>query len=416
MPELAKHEISTHEAKQRVEEALTNPTKQMRISFRKLPISHRWLLYSLLESDGLRSSWLFRVGFSRELQKEYEALCPVVDQQPFSRVLNELTEGFVKRSPGLFQAEIDWIHPSCRDLAIEELAVSPVDRQRFLQNCSEAGLFLASSLAGGQSGDRQLPLLRTDVDWADFTARARVVAKENGTVLKLVWRNYQQLLKSSDNNPDLKRFVASMRAALKQVLDQLTAEAVAAHAYSNPEAFGILMEVCRELGVTNQLDLSDAWDDCLEDVNSWAKGHYSPWEDDRVPGDVSKFIEMLHESKRAELEKPDAKGKMAQVMAALLERAEDESNSYYKGPKDNDERSNRADGYETLGKAFDNLSGLPFLDESTLDGLRSTSAYFSRQAESLREELPGEPDYDGESRHGASTTEDVNVDELFKDL
>ncbi len=416
VPELAKNEISADEARQRVDEALTNPTKQMRISFRKLPVSHRWLLYSLLESDGLRTSWLFRVGFCRELQKEYEALCPVADQQPFSRVLNELTEGFVKRSPALFQAEIDWIHPSCRDLAIEELAASSVDRQRFLQNCSEAGLFLASSLAGGQSGDRQLPLLQTAGDWAHFTSRARAVAKNNGTVLKILWRNYQQLLKNSDKSPGLKPFVALMRAALKEVLDQLTAQAVAARAYSNPEAFEILMEVCRELEVTSTVDLTEAWDDCLEDVNNWAKGHYSPWEDDRVPGDVAKFINMLHELQPAEVEKPTAREKMGQVMAALIERGEEESNSYYQGPEDNDERSKRADGYETLGKAFDALSELPFLNEETVGGLSSAAAHFSSEAQSLREELPGEPDYDGESRYGSSAAEDINVDELFKDL
>ncbi len=416
VPELAQKAVSAQEAKQRVEEALANPTKQMRISFRKLPASHRWLLYSLLESDGLRTSLVFRVGFSCELQKEYEALCPIADQQLFSRVLNELTEGFVKRSPGLFQTEIDWIHPSCRDLAIEELAASPADRQRFLQNCSEAGLFLASSLAGGQSGDRQLPLLQTSVDWADFTARARVVAKENGTVLKLIWRNYQQLLKSSDTSPGLKPFVALMRGALKEVLDQLTAQAIAARAYSNPEGFEILMEVCRELAVTPTVDLTDAWEDCLEDVSNWAKGHYSPWEDDRVPGDVSKFIKMLQEVQPTELEKPTAREKMGQVMAALIERGEEESNSYYQGPEDNDERSKRADGYETLGKAFDALSELPFLSEETLGGLSSAAAHFSSEAQSLREELPGEPEYDGESRYGSSAAEDINVDELFKDL
>ena len=147
-----------------------------------------------------------------------------------------------------------------------------------------------------------------------------------------------------------------MRAALKQVLDGLTAQAVADRAYSNPEAFGILMEVCRELGVTNHVDLTEAWNDCLEDVNNWGKAHYSPWEDDRVPGDVAKFINMLHELQPAELARPGAKEKMAHVMTALVERSEDESNTYYERPKDNDERSKRADGYETLWSTTTTIS------------------------------------------------------------
>jgi hypothetical protein len=72
----------------------------------------------------------------------------------------------------MFADEINWIHPSCRDLAIDELSEHQYDRQKFLATCSEKGLALATSLAGGAKGQRQLPLLQTDEDWRCFTVRA----------------------------------------------------------------------------------------------------------------------------------------------------------------------------------------------------------------------------------------------------
>jgi len=127
-----------------IDEALANPTREMRISFRALPLCHRWLLFALLEADESARSdtWC-------ELRERYEALCPPEEQRPYQGVLVELTEAFVKHTVG---EHVDWIHPSCRDLAIDELTENPKDRVRFLRHCSEVGVELATSLAGGPKG------------------------------------------------------------------------------------------------------------------------------------------------------------------------------------------------------------------------------------------------------------------------
>ena len=157
VPKLALEEGLTEDAlKTQVSEALSNPTKQMQVSFRKLPACHRWLMFALLEADQGR---IFAGVGRPDLQNRYEALCPPSVHQPYRRVLDELTEAFIKKSPGIFAEEVDWVHPSCRDLAIDELLEHSTDRQRFLMTCSETGLALATSLAGGAKGLRRLPLL-----------------------------------------------------------------------------------------------------------------------------------------------------------------------------------------------------------------------------------------------------------------
>jgi hypothetical protein len=60
---------------------------------------------------------------------------------------------------------VDWVHPSWRDLVIEELAADPRERRRFLSRCGVDGAAVALSGAGGAEGTRERPLLREDADW-----------------------------------------------------------------------------------------------------------------------------------------------------------------------------------------------------------------------------------------------------------
>ena len=57
------------------------------------------------------------------------------------------------------------MHPSWRDLVIEQLAGDPVLRRRFLARCGVDGAALALSMAGGAGGERARPLLLEDADW-----------------------------------------------------------------------------------------------------------------------------------------------------------------------------------------------------------------------------------------------------------
>jgi hypothetical protein len=60
---------------------------------------------------------------------------------------------------------VDWVHPSWRDLVIEELAGDGAERRRFLSRCGVDGAAVALTGSGGAAGERQRPLLRSDADW-----------------------------------------------------------------------------------------------------------------------------------------------------------------------------------------------------------------------------------------------------------
>jgi hypothetical protein len=73
---------------------------------------------------------------------------------------------------------IAWVHPSWRDLVIDELAADPAGRARFLAAAGVDGLLLALSAGGGARGARRLPLLVADADWDTLGDRVHALAAE----------------------------------------------------------------------------------------------------------------------------------------------------------------------------------------------------------------------------------------------
>jgi hypothetical protein len=70
------------------------------------------------------------------------------------------------------------VHPSWRDLVIDELAADAGARRRFLAAAGLDGALLALSSAGGARGERLLPLLVTDADWDALGDRVRFLGGE----------------------------------------------------------------------------------------------------------------------------------------------------------------------------------------------------------------------------------------------
>lgn len=86
-----------------------------------------------------------------------------------SVLVDRLADHFIRVVP---PTSVAWVHPSWRDLVIDELAADLSAREAFLSACSLDGLLLALSRAGGASGERIRPLLCSDHDWD--TARERL--------------------------------------------------------------------------------------------------------------------------------------------------------------------------------------------------------------------------------------------------
>jgi len=160
---------------------------------------------------------------------------------------------------------VTWVHPSWRDLVIDELATNPGERRRFLSNCTIEGFLLAISIGGGASGERNFPLLLADEDWDAATDRLH------------------ELIGDLDE-PSLHRLFSALEAALEGARENHTRSEVRALAMS-------------VLGV-----LARRWDDAHTAIpaallGSWFAAASKLPELEAVPDLTSTWIEFLPPSR-----------------------------------------------------------------------------------------------------------------------
>jgi hypothetical protein len=177
LPELSKtiHSgaFNTEEIRSEVREAIRNPTERMRKSFNKLEDRHKWILISILECP--------RFVSTDRLQHFVDAHIANISAAGFSEALDDLLGTFLKAALGL-EGWIDWIHPSYRDLVIDELSSDIELQVSFLQRVSVRGVQLALSQAGGIRGEREMPLMSSAMTWNALADGCRMIARDaNGS-------------------------------------------------------------------------------------------------------------------------------------------------------------------------------------------------------------------------------------------
>ena len=115
-----------------LERELASPTDAMRTSFRALESEHRELLIALLDAPaGLIDE--------RELAATVRRHHAGGLSRPPGELIDRLTDHFLRVTP----LGIGWVHPSWRDLVIDELREDTAARWRFLEACSLHGTMLA---------------------------------------------------------------------------------------------------------------------------------------------------------------------------------------------------------------------------------------------------------------------------------
>jgi ribosomal protein L12E/L44/L45/RPP1/RPP2 len=150
-----------------IQHELASPTDAMRTSFDALEREHRELLISLLDAPaGLIDE--------RELAETVRRHHAGGLSRPPGELIDRLTDHFLRVTP----LGIGWVHPSWRDLVIDQLRGDPAARQRFLSACGTDGLTLALSHAGGAAGERTLPLLIDDANWDVLADRTHDLLRE----------------------------------------------------------------------------------------------------------------------------------------------------------------------------------------------------------------------------------------------
>ena len=137
-----------------IEDELACPTAAMRTSFEALESEHRELLISLLDAP---AGLIDEREFAAVVRRHHAGGL----SRPVSELIDRLTDHFLRITP----LGIGWVHPSWRDLVIDELREDAEARRRFLAVSGVDGVTLALSRAGGAAGERALPLLVGDADW-----------------------------------------------------------------------------------------------------------------------------------------------------------------------------------------------------------------------------------------------------------
>ncbi len=161
--------LSDNEVSDAIERAIEQPTARMAKAFSKLDGSQKWLLIAMLDSE--------RYPDPETLECSYRRFREI--QTPIENEIKLLEEGFLKRVTGLDFPAIDWIHPSYRDLVIDELEKNEASAIYFLERCSATGIQLALSVAGGASGDRRFPLMSSPRSWDVLHNHALELIREN---------------------------------------------------------------------------------------------------------------------------------------------------------------------------------------------------------------------------------------------
>jgi len=158
LPEMPKSIVDSEQLTALVKQAISDPTVSMRKSFSALSPGHRLVLYMMV----VQGWWTER----DELRADYVAAASTFEvNEPFDDVSDELVGAFLREVGTVNDPYLDWIHPSVRDLVIDQLSENARDRERFIEQGGARVIGLALSELGGEEGKRDRPLLRTKADW-----------------------------------------------------------------------------------------------------------------------------------------------------------------------------------------------------------------------------------------------------------
>lgn len=160
-------QVGPARVREELERELAMPTEAMRTSFGVLESEHRELLIALLDAPG---GLIDERDLAATVRRHHAGGL----SRPPSELIDRLTDHFLHITP----LGIGWVHPSWRDMVINELREDSAARQRFLEACGLHGVMLALSREGGIVGERILPLLVSDSDWDALGDRAGKLVKQ----------------------------------------------------------------------------------------------------------------------------------------------------------------------------------------------------------------------------------------------
>jgi hypothetical protein len=168
---------------------LSQATSRMQNAYAALRPEHKALLFSLLEADTSYG------GVSESaLEEAFMRHAPDAGVSAIA-IAQRLADHFIRLRSLPIGRQIarvySWVHPTWRDLVIENLSIDTKARRQFIERSGFRGFSLAISTRGGTQGQRRLPLLQVADDWDAWRALTLRLAQDT-------WQSPWSLLKGLD--------------------------------------------------------------------------------------------------------------------------------------------------------------------------------------------------------------------------
>ncbi|HUT86934.1 MAG TPA: hypothetical protein VMX15_02480 [Candidatus Heimdallarchaeota archaeon] len=175
-----------------IDEAIQSPTDRMRLAFAALPPTHRYLLMDMLECGAFCRR--------KDLLDVHEKRHGSITSAAFEQAVDDLIGTFIRSR---YKESVDWIHPSYRDVVIDEVSEDATLQVEFIRSADIEGLQLAFSTEGGAAGNRNMPFLRCRDSWA--AAEQRLQALAHGAQLSQVLELIRSGIASTSGDPELQK-------------------------------------------------------------------------------------------------------------------------------------------------------------------------------------------------------------------
>lgn len=189
---------------------IARPTDAMAVSLAALDAEHRDILVAMLDAPPAPVSERDLAAAARRHLRELA--------QPVSALVDRLQDHFLRRVP---PSAVTWVHPSWRDLVIDQLERDPVRRRAFLARCGIEGALLALSIAGGPAGERNLPFLIDDADWDELLAHVDALVGELDTAERVrLLRQVSEAVLDRSHDDD-RRATAELDALAARLLETI---------------------------------------------------------------------------------------------------------------------------------------------------------------------------------------------------
>jgi hypothetical protein len=396
-----------------ITEAIENPTERMRKSYRQLDEEQRSVLVAMLDCE--RSPTVEEVETATKRFQQ--------PRRPIQEEINLLKEGFLQESnpnshPGRHlssTAGVDWIHPSYRDLVIEELERDAPASEHFLQKCSWVGLQLTLSIAGGDKGQRRYPLMTSDKSWMILENRLISLLKETTSEYRIgeILQAVRASLDGTHGMEDVRaRLARIIRACCDVVRNRLDMRQLDLNERILKEYYDLTMIIVPPPPIPDAYLL---WKAVQTEFEAMLENAENEFINENVLSRWVRVIQFVLKTDRRLLIQSGFPEKYDELIEKLCEvvKAEAEASTFF---SDDEEMSSEADRMASIGVDLDELiSSFPHLD----DGLRGAAGDAYLRSAHLRENSRSRKDNEEPiwaKQLSSAATPNIDLDRLFSDL